>query len=49
MTSGYSLVPALVLASLAGYYVSSVLHPGSIYAQSIPQSHPTQNAPSAHL
>lgn len=49
MTSGYSLVPALVLASLAGYYVSSVLHPGSIYAHSIPQSQPTQSAPSTHL
>ena len=49
MTSGYGLVPALVLASLAGYYVASVLHPGSIYAQSIPQNHPTQNIPSLHL
>ncbi|MBI3575515.1 MAG: chloride channel protein [Gammaproteobacteria bacterium] len=49
MTSGYGLVPALVLASLAGYYVSSVLHPGSIYAQSIPQDHPTQNTPSIRL
>ena len=49
MTSGYGLVPALVLASLAGYYVSSVLHPGSIYAHSIPQNHPTQNMPSMRL
>ncbi len=49
MSSGYGLVPALVLASLAGYYVSSVLHPGSIYASSIPQNHPTQNMPSTHL
>lgn len=49
MTSGYGLVPALVLASLAGYYVSSVLHPGSIYAHSIPQNHPTQNMPSIRL
>ncbi len=49
MTAGYDLVPALVLASLAGYYISSVLHPGSIYARSIPQSHPTQTMPSTHL
>ncbi len=49
MTAGYGLVPALVLASLAGYYVSSVLHPASIYAGSIPQDHPTQNMPSTHL
>ncbi len=49
MTSGYSLLPALVLASLAGYYVSSALHPGSIYAHSIPQNHPTQTVPSTHL
>jgi CIC family chloride channel protein len=49
MTAGYGLVPALVLASLAGYYVSSVLHPGSIYAGSIPQNHPTQNMPSTHF
>jgi len=49
MTSGYGLVPALVLSSLAGYYVSSVLHPRSIYAQSIPQNHPTQVTPSTHL
>lgn len=45
MTSGYGLVPALVLASLSRYYVSSVLHPGSIYAHSIPRNHPTQNMP----
>lgn len=45
MTSGYDLMPALVLASLAGYYVSSVLHPASIYALSIPNTHPTQNPP----
>jgi hypothetical protein len=38
-----------VLASLAGYYVSSVLHPGSIYARSIPQDHPTQTLPFTHL
>jgi len=49
MTSGYGLVPALVLASLAAYYVSSVLHPGSIYAHSIPPGHPTQNMPSTRL
>ncbi len=49
MTAGYGLVPALVLASLAGYYVSSVLHPGSIYARSIPQDHPTQTLPFTHL
>ena len=49
MTSGYGLIPALVLASLASYYVSSVLHPGSIYAQSIPQDHPTQSIPSIRL
>ncbi len=49
MTAGYDLVPALVLASLAGYYISSVLHPGSIYARSIPQSHPTQTLPSTYL
>ncbi len=49
MTAGYDLVPALALASLAGYYISSVLHPGSIYARSIPQSHPTQTLPSTHL
>ena len=49
MTSGYGLVPALVLASLAGYYVSSELHPRSIYAYSIPQDHPTQNTPSLRL
>ena len=49
MTSGYGLVPALVLASLAGYYVSSVIHPGSIYARSIPQNHPTQTRPMTHL
>ena len=42
MTSGYGLVPALVLASLSAYYVSSVLHPRSIYAHSIPTNHPTQ-------
>ena len=49
MTAGYGLVPALVLASLAGYYVSSVIHPGSIYARSIPQNHPTQTRPMTHL
>ena len=49
MTAGYDLVPALALASLAGYYVSSVLHPGSIYARSIPQTHPTQTLPSTYL
>lgn len=49
MTSGYGLIPALVLGSLASYYVSSVLHPGSIYAQSIPQDHPTQSMPSIRL
>jgi CIC family chloride channel protein len=49
MTSGYGLVPALVLASLAGYYVSSVLHPASIYAHSIPLDHPTQTAPLTRL
>lgn len=49
MTSGYGLVPALTLASLAGYYVSSVLHPASIYAHSVPQGHPTQTAPSIRL
>jgi len=49
MTSGYDLVPALVLASLTGYYVSSVLHPGSIYALSIPQDNPTQNIPPMRL
>ena len=46
MTSGYDLVPALVLSSLAGYYISSVLHPASIYARSIPSTHPTQKPPS---
>lgn len=45
MTSGYGLMPALVLASLTGYYISSVLHPGSIYARSIPVTHPTQIPP----
>ena len=45
MTSGYGLVPALLVASLAGHYVSSVLHPPSIYAHSIPTDHPTQNPP----
>ena len=45
MTSGYDLLLALVLASLAGYYISSVLHPGSIYARSIPDTHPTQIPP----
>ena len=45
MTSGYDLLLALVLASLAGYYISSVLHPGSIYARSIPDTHPTQTPP----
>jgi CIC family chloride channel protein len=49
MTSGYGLVPALALASLAGYYISSVLHPASIYAHSIPQDHPTQTTPSIRL
>ncbi len=49
MTAGYDLVPALVLASLAAYYVSSVLHPGSIYARSIPGNHPTQTLPTTHL
>ena len=49
MTAGYGLFPALVLASLAGYYVSSVIHPGSIYARSIPQNHPTQTRPMTHL
>ena len=49
MTAGYDLVPALVLASLAAYYVSSVLHPGSIYARSIPGNHPTQTLPTMHL
>ncbi|WP_298157817.1 chloride channel protein, partial [Ferrovum sp.] len=45
MTSGYGLVPALLVASLAGHYVSSVLHPPSIYARSIPTDHPTQSPP----
>lgn len=49
MTSGYGLVPALALSSLAGYYVSSVLHPASIYAHSIPQNHPTQTTPAVRL
>lgn len=49
MTSGYTLLPALVLASMAGYYVSSVLHPASIYAHSIPQKYPTESAPPPHL
>jgi len=49
MTSGYDLVPALVLASLAGHYVSSVLHPPSIYARSVPADHPTQNPPTIFL
>ena len=49
MTPGYGLVPALVLVSLAGDHVSSVLHPGSIHAHSIPQDHPTQTMPSTPL
>ncbi len=49
MTAGYDLVPALALASLAGYYISSVLHPASIYAHSIPQTHPTQSLPTTYL
>jgi CIC family chloride channel protein len=42
MTSGYDLVPALVMGSLSAYYISSIIQPHSIYAQSIPYNHPTQ-------
>lgn len=45
MTSGYSLMPALVVGSLSAYYVSSALQPHSIYAHSVPDNHPTQTAP----
>jgi CIC family chloride channel protein len=45
MTSGYDLVPALVMGSLSAYYISSIIQPRSIYAHSIPNNHPTQTAP----
>ena len=43
MTFGFTLVPALTLGCLSGYYVSAALHPASIYGHSKPPAHPTEH------
>lgn len=43
MTFGFTLVPALTLGCLSGYYVSSMLHPASVYGHSKPPTHPTEH------
>lgn len=43
MTFGFTLLPAIALGCLIGYYVSSMLHETSIYAQSKPMTHPTEH------
>ncbi|MDA8417694.1 MAG: chloride channel protein [Desulfobacteraceae bacterium] len=43
MSFGFTLVPALALGCLSGYYVSMVLHGGSVYAHSKPSTHPTEH------
>lgn len=43
MTFGFTLVPALTLGCLSGYYISSLLHPTSVYAHAKPPTHPTEH------
>ncbi|MGB9713037.1 MAG: chloride channel protein [Dissulfurimicrobium sp.] len=43
MTFGFTLVPALTLGCLSGYYVSASLHPASVYGHSKPPTHPTEH------
>ena len=43
MTFGFTLVPALTLGCLSGYYISSVLNPASVYSHSKPSTHPTEH------
>ncbi|MGQ9812539.1 MAG: chloride channel protein [Dissulfurimicrobium sp.] len=44
MTFGFTLVPALTtIGCLTSYYISSMLHPASVYGHSKPPTHPTEH------